>query len=98
MPHPLPDNRPLAVLSRAASLGPRCSCSAGKQDTAPPQSYEPLVELDDWKDLKRNEVRVKLSHYDLNAPAPAEANASFSFGSCVAWSKSIAIPSPAAVA
>jgi hypothetical protein len=42
-------------------------------------------------------LQVKLSHFDLNAPEPTEAQATLTFGVCDAWSKTIVIPSPAAV-
>jgi hypothetical protein len=43
------------------------------------------------------QLRLKLSHYDLDAPEPAEAELRLRFASCEAWSKTIAIPSAADV-
>ena len=42
-------------------------------------------------------LRLVVSHYDLEAPEPAEARLELRFGDCEVWSKSIPIPSPAAV-
>lgn len=46
---------------------------------------------------KSSRLRLVVSHYDLNAPAPARAELKLAFGACAAWSKTIAIPGPAAV-
>ena len=43
------------------------------------------------------ELSVTLSHFDLNAPAAAEARAELTFDTCEAWSKPVTIPSAAAV-
>ena len=43
------------------------------------------------------QLRVSVSHFDLNAPAAAEGVAELTFGECAAWSKLVAIPSAAAV-
>jgi hypothetical protein len=43
------------------------------------------------------ELRVSLSHFDLNAPAAAEGVAELTFRECDAWSKLVAIPSAAAL-
>jgi hypothetical protein len=40
---------------------------------------------------------VGVSHFDLDAPSPAEGEARLLFGACPAWSKTVQIPSPAAV-
>lgn len=42
-------------------------------------------------------LRVTVSHFDLNAPAASEGVAELTLGGCDAWSKRVAIPSPAAV-
>jgi len=42
-------------------------------------------------------VRLRVSHYDLDAAAPTTAELRVRFGDCDAWSKSIEIPSPASV-
>jgi len=43
------------------------------------------------------QLTLKVSHYNLEAAAPAEAHLRLRLGSCDAWSKVIPIPSPAAV-
>jgi hypothetical protein len=48
--------------------------------------------------IQRGEpLRITLSHFDLNAPSAAAGVAELSIGGCDAWSKSVPIPSPAAV-
>jgi hypothetical protein len=42
-------------------------------------------------------LQLSVSHYDLEAAAPAEANLLLELGGCNAWSKTIPIPSEAAV-
>lgn len=42
-------------------------------------------------------LALKVSHYDLVAGAPAEASLRLELGDCEAWSKTVTIPSPAAV-
>jgi hypothetical protein len=42
-------------------------------------------------------VRVGLSHFDLDAPSPSEGLARLRLGDCDAWSRTVPIPSPAAV-
>lgn len=42
-------------------------------------------------------LRVGVSHFDLEAPSPAEGEAQLLLGGCQAWSKTVPIPSPAAV-
>lgn len=46
---------------------------------------------------KGREVRLTVSHYDLEAPEPAQAQLLLSFDLCKAWSKQVPIPSAAAV-
>ena len=43
------------------------------------------------------QLELTVSHYNLEAPAPAEAQLSLRFGACDVWSKVIPIPEPAAV-
>jgi hypothetical protein len=43
------------------------------------------------------EVRLTVSHYDLEAPEPAQAELLLSLDLCDAWSKQVPIPSLAAV-
>jgi len=42
-------------------------------------------------------LRIELSHFDLEAPEPAEAEVRLWFDDCEAWSESIPIPSAAEV-
>jgi hypothetical protein len=42
-------------------------------------------------------LKLTVSHYNLEAGAPAEAHLSLTLDECEAWSKQIAIPGPAAV-
>ena len=42
-------------------------------------------------------LRLRVSHYDLDAPAPAQAELGLRFGECDVWSAAIAIPGPANV-
>ena len=43
------------------------------------------------------QLRIIVSHFDLNAPSAAEGEARLTLGDCDAWSKVVAIPSAAAV-
>lgn len=42
-------------------------------------------------------LKLEVSHFDLDAPTPAEAELRLRFGDCEAWSKTIPIPSAADV-
>jgi len=42
-------------------------------------------------------LELHFSHFDLDAAAPSQAELRLRFESCAAWSKTIPIPSPAAV-
>jgi hypothetical protein len=49
-------------------------------------------------EVKRGqELRVTVSHFDLNAPSAAEGVAELAFGGCATWKKVVMIPSAAAV-
>jgi hypothetical protein len=43
------------------------------------------------------QLRITVSHFDLEAPEPAEASLSLTLEHCDAWEKTVPIPSPAAV-
>ena len=134
--------RPLVL--GALVLG--CSASSAAPSD-PPLGYEPLVALDDWQGVERDddpfvtdaeavaacarpgfrvepeqswleidtticswvtvtgsarfgvergqELKLEVSHFDLDAPAPTDAELRLRLGSCDAWSTTIPIPSTA---
>lgn len=46
---------------------------------------------------RQNRLRLVVSHYDLTAPEPAQAELELRFDNCEAWSKTVDIPGAAAV-